>query len=196
VQVCCSSRGFAADPRIAPGDIVSHDAISRRGNNHAARKTHMDILAIVLWRQPSLSVLGLPPQQSRQSPRVLQTSRRKRVDDLDHTAISADDRPLQYDRWVDGRCRATAMRDVCACPPVEPSTTVELGRARPSCDDRSIQYGVPSTQYHSDVHSRLPQLPTVHQRNGRSRRFTWRALHLYEVARLQPPPESPPATGC
>ena len=57
---------------VDAGDVVSHDAISRRGNNHAARKRRMDILRIVLWRQPSPSVLGPPLQHSRQSPRVRQ----------------------------------------------------------------------------------------------------------------------------
>src|SRR5437868_4155729 len=71
VQVCCSNFGLRADVVADGGDIVSHDAISRRGNNHSARQRRMDIFSIILWRQPSLSVLEPPPQHARQSPRVL-----------------------------------------------------------------------------------------------------------------------------
>ena len=54
VQVCCSNCGFGAVVIVDAGDVVSHDAISTRGNNHAARQRRMCIQIIILSRQLSL----------------------------------------------------------------------------------------------------------------------------------------------
>src|SRR5580765_5073152 len=58
VQLCCSKFGLGADGMVDVGDIVSHDATSRRGNNHSARQKRTDMFRMILLRQPHLSVLG------------------------------------------------------------------------------------------------------------------------------------------
>ena len=79
VQVCCSNVGFGAAVMVDAGDVVSHDAISRSGNNHPARQRRMYI-QILYFRanRGSMTRLALPPQRWRQALCVLQRSRRKR----------------------------------------------------------------------------------------------------------------------
>src|SRR6185503_13990049 len=60
VQLCCSKFGLGADGMVEVGDIVSHDAISRRANNHSARQRRTDMFRMILWRQPLLRMSSLP----------------------------------------------------------------------------------------------------------------------------------------
>src|SRR5438477_3335872 len=93
VQVCCSNVGFGAAVMVDAGDVVSHDAISRRGNNHPARQRRMYI-QILYFRANRASMTRLVGAM-RTSTVEAETGGR-----FDRTAMSADDRSLQCDHLL------------------------------------------------------------------------------------------------